>query len=186
MKKVLYIILPVLIFLSCENKKWNDASSMEKVEQPQTQPPSSGLPKVIGVAPNGDTLSIEKVPADYILLDFWASWCGPCRANHPGLVSVYSKYQGKGIEFFSVSLDQNKEKWVAAIAKDHLAWKYQICDFGGWDSPIAMQFGINQIPNNILFDKNGQILGQNMEPNDLDAMFSKLLEAKKLDSIVSH
>jgi len=186
MKRLSLFGLGLLLFISCENKKWDEAQEMNNTPESVQKQPSIGLPKVIGVSPNGDTFSIDKVDAKYILLDFWASWCGPCRANHPGLVSVYTKYQGKGIEFFSVSLDENKEKWTAAIAKDHLTWKYHICDFGGWDSPLAAQFGINQIPNNILFDQNGNILGQNLEPEELDAMFTKLLESKALDTLISH
>ena len=132
--------------------------------------------QVQGVSPYGDTLALKKVGAKIILLDFWASWCGPCRKVHPELVKVYSKYNKKGFEIFSISLDESKEDWQKAIIKDKLTWKHHISELNSWDSKYAKMFQIEYIPNNILYDEKGNELGKELEPAQLDKILGEILE----------
>lgn len=124
--------------------------------------------------PKGDTLSLEDLKGQYVLVDFWASWCRPCRAVNPYLVSVYNQYKDKGIEFLGVSLDKTKPKWEAAIAQDGLTWKH-VSDLRGWQSYAAKLYGVNSIPANILLDKNGVIVAKNLHGVYL---------GKKIDSVL--
>jgi thiol-disulfide isomerase/thioredoxin len=132
------------------------------------------LPAIKGRGLNGDSLSIQSIKAKYILLEFWASWCPPCRGANPALVSVYDKYNALGFEIFSISLDQELGKWKSAVEKDNLHWKNHICEFKGWESYWAGQYSITEIPNNVLFDDKGNIIARNLHPSDLDAKLKTL------------
>lgn len=117
--------------------------------------------------PNGKTMTLSKITKGrYILLDFWASWCGPCRMANPGLVNLYNEYKGvkfkdapKGFTVFSVSLDRNSEAWVKAIEKDKLEWPYHVSDLKAWSSEAARTYGVNFIPQAFLIGPDGKIVG---------------------------
>lgn len=134
----------------------------------------NSLPAIKGIGINGDSINIQSINAKYILLEFWASWCPPCRGANPGLVKVYDQYKTDGFEIFSISLDQEHGKWKSAVEKDNLHWKYHICEFKGWESYWAAQYSITEIPNNILFDNKGNIIARNMHPSDLDSKLKSL------------
>ncbi len=124
--------------------------------------------------PKGDTLSLDSFAGKVVLVDFWASWCGPCRMSNRQLVKLYSKYKSKGFEIFGVSLDQNKKDWVKAIAKDKISWP-QVIDDRGWEAQTAIDWNIYQIPTSYLINKDGTIISINPEKKDLEKALKELL-----------
>jgi thiol-disulfide isomerase/thioredoxin len=101
------------------------------------------------------------------LVDFWASWCGPCRAENPNVVKAFNAYKAKGFTVLGVSLDQDKNKWLDAIKKDGLAWTH-VSDLKYWNNEVAVKFGIQSIPANFLIDRNGVIIGRDLRGEDLE------------------
>lgn len=110
----------------------------------------------------------------YLFLDFWASWCGPCRRENPNIVSAYQKYKDKGFDIFAVSLDRDKNSWLAAIEKDRLTWT-QVSDLQLWDSGPAKIYGVRAIPANFLIDENGIIVAKNLKGEELHKTLEELL-----------
>jgi thiol-disulfide isomerase/thioredoxin len=109
-----------------------------------------------------------------VLVDFWASWCGPCRKNNPNLVALYSKYKAQGLEILGVSIDKSKSDWTKAIEKDGLTW-LQVLDPGGWNAQSTLDYGVDAIPASFLIDKAGVIRGVNLEGRELEATIRKLV-----------
>ncbi len=112
---------------------------------------------------------LKEAKGKYVLLDFWASWCGPCRKANPGLVKLYNDYKGKkfkdapkGFTIFSVSLDRNKDAWVNAIKADNLLWPYHISDLKAWKSEAADIYGVSFVPQAFLIGPDGKIIGKYM------------------------
>lgn len=112
---------------------------------------------------------------EYTLVDFWASWCGPCRRENPNVVAVFNSYKAKGFGVFGVSLDTDKEKWMKAIAEDQLTWPH-VSDLKGWQNEAATIYAVNSIPANLLLDKTGQIIGRNLREEKLGETISGLLK----------
>ena len=121
---------------------------------------------------NGKPLSLSSLKGNYVLLDFWASWCGPCRQENPNIVKAYHAFHNKGFNIFGVSLDDSRADWLQAIKKDGLNWT-QVSDLKGWKSDAAALYGIKGIPMNFLIDKNGVIIAKGLRGKDLE---NKLLE----------
>jgi len=110
-----------------------------------------------------------------VLLDFWASWCRPCRAANKELVKLYDKYKSKGFEIYSVSLDEEKADWAKAIKQDKIKW-LQVNDPGKWDSKTAVDWNIYAIPTTFLIDKEGVLLAMDLEGKGLERALKELLE----------
>jgi thiol-disulfide isomerase/thioredoxin len=109
------------------------------------------------------------------LVDFWASWCKPCRAENPNVVATYNKFKGKGFTIFGVSLDQNKEAWISAIKSDGLVWQHG-SDLKYWDAAPAKLYNVSSIPYNILIDKEGKIVAKNLHGADLENQLTAVLK----------
>lgn len=125
--------------------------------------------------PKGDTLSLDSFAGKVVLVDFWASWCVPCRFSNKQLVKLYSKYRSKGFEIFGVSLDQSKKDWIKAIAKDKISWP-QVIDDRGWEAQTAIDWNVYQIPTSYLINKDGTVISINPEKKDLEKALKELLK----------
>ena len=124
--------------------------------------------------PYGNAKKLSDDIGKVILLEFWASWCNPCRKENPNLVKTYAKYRQYGFEIFAVSLDDERDSWLNAIEKDKLNWK-QVSDLEGDDSKAALIYGISSIPDNFLFDKNGIIIARNLRGEKLNEKLAEIL-----------
>ena len=127
--------------------------------------------------PEGDMLSLSELvgKSKLLLIDFWASWCGPCRAENPNVVEVYKDYHEKGFDILGVSLDMEKEKWIKAIEDDELVW-HNISDLKYWNNEAAKSYGISSIPSNLLLDENGTIIAKNLRGEDLRKKVEEILK----------
>ncbi|WP_119078915.1 TlpA disulfide reductase family protein [Chitinophaga alhagiae] len=125
--------------------------------------------------PDGKPVTLASFRGKYVLVDFWASWCGPCRAENPNVVSAFNKYKDKGFTVLGVSFDENKEKWVEAIAKDELDWT-QVSDLKGWANEVGKLYGIRAIPQNLLLDPQGKIVAKNLRGEALESKLAELFQ----------
>jgi peroxiredoxin/acylphosphatase len=116
---------------------------------------------------NGKSVNLSSLRGKYVLIDFWASWCGPCRAENPNVVKAFNAFKSKGFTILGVSLDQDKAKWLDAIKKDGLTWTH-VSDLKFWNNAVAQQFGIQSIPANFLIDRNGVIIAKDLRGEDLE------------------
>ncbi|MCB0608436.1 MAG: TlpA family protein disulfide reductase [Lewinellaceae bacterium] len=114
-------------------------------------------PDIKLASPSGKQIPLSSLKGQVVLIDFWASWCGPCRRENPNVVKVYDKYKDKGFTIYSVSLDRAKEPWVAAIEKDNLKWENHVSDLKWWNSDAAALYGVHSIPNTFLVGRDGKI-----------------------------
>jgi glutathione peroxidase-family protein len=122
----------------------------------------------------GDSIKLSSLKGKVLLLDFWASWCGPCRYSNKHLVKMYKKYKDKGFEIFSVSLDDQEGDWKKAAAKDKITWMSGI-DPSRWDAMAAIKWQVDAIPASFLINKNGDVVAINLEKDDLEKKIKELL-----------
>ncbi len=134
-----------------------------------SEAPEINLPDV-----NGNPLALSSLRGKIVLIDFWASWCGPCRKEMPNVVKAYAKYKNKGFEIYGVSLDQTKEKWVEAIQKDGITWP-QVSDLKFWECKAARDYNVQSIPFTVLLDKEGKILAKNLRGEELEKAVEQAL-----------
>lgn len=134
-----------------------------------------------GVAPDialndttGAAVPLSSLRGKYVLIDFWASWCGPCRMENPNVVKMYNKYKDKGFTIYSVSLDQSRDSWVRAIRNDNLTWTH-VSDLRFWQSAAAQQYGVTGIPKTFLIDKEGKIIAKDLRGPALEQKLEEVL-----------
>jgi peroxiredoxin len=155
-------------------------AEMEKSNQQQPEQPSGDswvgktVPELVMPGVNGKDVSISSFRGKFVLIDFWASWCGPCRMENPNVVKAYNQYKGKNFTVLGVSLDKDKDSWKKAIAQDHLSWT-QMSDLKYWNSNAVETFGFQGIPFNVLVDPSGKVVAQELRGEDLDAKLKQVL-----------
>ena len=134
-------------------------------------------PKFSAKSPEGKLISLDESLGKVTIVDFWASWCAPCRKENPNVVALYNEYHSKGLNIIGVSLDQDAKKWKDAIAKDNLSWIH-VSNLKYWDEPIGKQYGISSIPATFILDAKGNIVAKDLRGDALRAKVKELLDAK--------
>ena len=153
-------------------------SKLDKIAKPVSVAPAANVgsvaPDFTGPNPEGKSISLKQSLGKVTLVDFWASWCKPCRAENPNVVALYAKYHAKGLNILSVSLDKEASAWKAAIAKDKLTWNH-VSNLKEFEDPIALQYGINAIPSIYILDAKGVIIAKDLRGEELNAKIASLL-----------
>jgi peroxiredoxin len=157
-------------------------AEMEKSAKTQQQPEQTSgdswvgktVPELTMPGTNGKDVTISSFRGKYVLIDFWASWCGPCRMENPNVVKAYNEFKGKNFTVLGVSLDKDKDSWEKAIAQDHLTWTH-MSDLKYWSSQAVEVFGFQGIPFNVLVDPSGKVIGQELRGEDLEAKLKQVL-----------
>lgn len=134
----------------------------------------STMPDFTSTDADGHLLSLSQFRGNYVLIDFWASWCVPCRQSNPALVKLYNRFKSKNLVIVGVSLDRKKEAWLSAIKADGLAW-YQVSDLQYWDNQVAKLYGIQAIPQSFLVDPAGKLIAKNLRGDALDVKLAEVL-----------
>ena len=150
-----------------------EAEERERLEQLSAI--GSIAPELNFPNPDGKIITIESLRGNYVLIDFWASWCRPCRAENPNVVKLYNEYKDKGFTVFSVSLDKDKNRWLGAIKQDNLYWPNHVSDLKQWKSEAVKTYGFTGIPFTVLIDQEGQIIAKNLRGAALENKVKELL-----------
>lgn len=170
---------------SPELKKYKSGKSiqtkLDKIGKPVTVAAAANLgsvaPDFAAPNPEGKSISLKQSLGKVTIVDFWASWCKPCRVENPNVVALYAKYHAKGLNILSVSLDKEASAWKAAIAKDKLTWNH-VSNLKEFEDPIALQYGINAIPTIYVLDAKGVIIAKDIRGEELNAKIASLLGSK--------
>ena len=150
-------------------------SFIARVDQAKATAIGQVAPEINLPNPEGKNIALSSLKGKVVVIDFWASWCGPCRKENPNVVKMYNANKDKGFEIFSVSLDKDKKGWEQAILKDGLIWTSHVSDLGYWSSSVVKQYGFSGIPFTVLIDKDGKIVGKGLRGPDLENAVHKLL-----------
>lgn len=162
--------------------QYNDMITKTPDTQPAAPPAKTGMPGIGSFAPDiimadtsGKPFSLSSLKGKYVLVDFWASWCAPCRGENPNVVANYNKYKNKNFTILGVSLDEDRAAWVKAIQKDKLAWK-NVSDLKGWSNAAVSKYGFEGIPYNVLLDPQGKIIAMELRDADLGKKLAEVLK----------
>lgn len=150
---------------------------IEMVDGMQATAIGQPAPEIALPNPDGEVVKLSSLRGNYVLVDFWAKWCGPCRAENPNIVRVYNKYKDKGFTVFGVSLDRNRADWLKAIEDDNLTWTH-VSDLKYWQSEAAQTYNITAIPFSILLDPNGVIIDKNLRGQALERKIAEIYGGK--------
>jgi len=165
------ITILFLFFFSCHKKYVKETINIKKYKAPEFSLPNQ----------YGEIINLTDFKGEHVLIDFWASWCSPCRSENKNIVELYKKYSSRGLRFLSISLDDEendkngKENWINAIQDDKLVWT-NVSELKGWRSEIVKLYKINAIPYTILIDEDGNIIAKNLLGEELENEIKKLLE----------
>jgi peroxiredoxin len=151
--------------------KMSGGTTGEPASASGTEAPEIALP-----TPQGDTVKLSSTRGSIVLLDFWASWCTPCRKENPNLLNVYNLYHKKGFQIYQVSLDKTKEAWVQGIQEDHLEKWIHVSDVQYWNSIVVPLYKIESIPANYLLDKEGRIIATNLRGEKLQTKLAEIFK----------
>jgi peroxiredoxin len=171
---------------SPELKKYKPGKSiqtkLDKIDKPSTVAAAAAnvgsvAPDFTAPNPEGKSISLKQSLGKVTIVDFWASWCKPCRVENPNVVALYAKYHAKGLNILSVSLDKEASAWKTAIAKDKLTWNH-VSNLKEFEDPIALQYGINAIPSIFVLDAKGVIIAKDLRGEELNAKIASLLGSK--------
>lgn len=152
--------------------KYNEIAASKKLAI-GTMAPEIEMPDT-----NGNNIKLSSFRGKYVVIDFWASWCGPCRKESPNMVKLYETYRDKGLEIFGVSLDQNKENWKGAIIADNLSWTH-VSDLKRWQCEAARDYGVQSIPSIVVIDREGRIVAKDLRGAALENKIKELFENEK-------
>jgi len=168
----LYASLAPAVKNSPEGKKYG-----EMLQAIKTVAVGATAPDFTLSTPDGKSVALSSFRGKYVLVDFWASWCGPCRQENPNVTKVYNEYKAKNFDILGVSLDTEKarDKWLKAIADDQLAWT-QVSDLKGWQNQAATLYHVQAIPQNFLVDPNGKIVATNLRGDDLKTALTQYIK----------
>lgn len=150
---------------------------VQYVDKLKTTAVGQPAPEIALPNPEGSVVKLSSMKGKYVLVDFWAKWCGPCRQENPNVVRVYNKYKDKGFTVFGVSLDRSKEDWLKAIKDDNLTWTH-VSDLKFWQSEAAKTYGITAIPFSLLLDPNGVIIAKNLRGPALENKLAEIFGKK--------
>ena len=133
-------------------------------------------PEISLPSPRGDIIKLSSTRGSVVLLDFWASWCAPCRQENPNLVKAYARYHGKGFQIYQVSLDKTREAWLKGIQDDQLEQWIHVSDIKYWKSIVVLLYKIESIPCNFLLDKEGRIIASNLRGEMLEIRLAEIFK----------
>ena len=186
MKGTYYIIIAAVFLLFCDTKgvkgQYNDIPLRAAEDKEDAISIGQTAPDIVLNSLAGEEISLNSLRGRMVLIDFWAAWCGPCRKDNPYLVDIYHKYKdkefinGSGFTIYSVSLDKDKESWLAAIEQDSLEWEYHVSDLKGRQSAAIKVYEVRSIPYNVLIDGDGIIRAVGLRRGILDDKLNEYLK----------
>jgi thiol-disulfide isomerase/thioredoxin len=164
-----------VISLHDQVREYIARTEARKLNLPET-PELREAPEIELPSPEGDTIKLSSTRGSIVLLDFWASWCKPCRIENPNLVRAYNNYQSKGFQIYQVSLDRTREAWLKGIQEDRLEKWIHVSDVKYWNSVVVPLYNIESIPFNYLLDSEGRIIAKNLRGNEIETKLAELLK----------